>query len=366
MEIKKIKVAITHGDINGVSYEVILKTLKDEAILDLFTPVLYASTKILNYWKQKLSIDFPSFNIIKSPKDAKDGQINIINIGDENIAKVEIGLVSENAGRLAFEALNLATKDIMNGLVDVLVTAPINKSAMPKDIFPYKGHTDYLNEVCNKSLSNNLMVLCAENKLRVALVTDHIAISEVPTAINKDIIIEKIKSFEETLIKDFGIVKPRIAVLGLNPHCGDNGLMGKEEEEIISPAIKEAWENSYLAFGPYSADGFFANEISNKFDGVLSMYHDQALAPFKALYMDEGVNFTAGLDIIRTSPDHGTAFDIAGKGIASEKSFRNAIYLAIDNFRNRQRHYIANRNPLKRAYVSGKEDNLPITDTNND
>lgn len=361
MSNKRIRVAISHGDINGISYEILLKTFSDESILELFTPVIYGSSRIANYWKTKLSIDTKPWNLIKSANNIVDGQVNLINC-IESDCLVDVGVPTDTSGDVAFESLERACNDVMNNLCDVLVTAPISKYVMPKDKFPFKGHTDYLQNKFNSDKS--MMILTADN-VRVALATTHVPLKDVANILNKDFLVEKILLLEKTLKEDFNIIKPRIAVLGLNPHCGDNGLIGKEEQEIIIPAIKEADDNGCIVFGPYAADGFFGSNTMYKFDGILAMYHDQGLAPFKALFMNNGVNFTSGIDIVRTSPDHGTGFDIAGMGIASVESFRQSIYTAIDIFRYRQQYKEITKNPLKRTYVStSRDENIDLISFN--
>lgn len=358
MSSNKIRVAISHGDINGISYEILLKVFSDESILDLFTPVIYGSSRIANYWKTKLGIDTKPWNLIKSANSIVDGQVNLINCIDYDCF-VEIGTPTDMSGMIAFDSLERACNDVKEKFCDVLVTAPISKHVMPKDKFPFKGHTDYLQ---NKFKADKSMMLLTAGNVRVALATTHIPLKEVSTVIDKDFLFEKILALENTLKEDFNIIKPRIAVLGLNPHCGDNGLIGEEEIESIIPAIKQADEKGCIVFGPYAADGFFGSDTMYKFDGILAMYHDQGLAPFKALFMNSGVNFTSGIDIVRTSPDHGTGFDIAGIGIASVDSFRQSIYTAIDIFRSRQQYKEITKNPLKRMYVStNKDENINIS-----
>ncbi|WP_329904428.1 4-hydroxythreonine-4-phosphate dehydrogenase PdxA [Porphyromonas pogonae] len=356
---RKIRVAITHGDINGISYEVILKALADESMLDLCTPVIYGSTRVASYWKKKLEIEGNlTWNQIRSTKEVRDGVINLLNISDDDF-KVTPGMISEDGGRAALIALEKATSDVMMGYCDVLVTAPINKAAMPRDAFPYNGHTQYLEDKCAMVTGRSLMILCAYD-VRVALVTTHIPVSDVPGAITEELILEKLGVLDKTLRRDFGIGKPRIAVLSLNPHAGDSGLIGSEEISVIKPAIDKAFDSGIMTFGPYAADGFWGSDVSIAFDGVLAMYHDQGLAPFKALYMNSGVNITAGLSIVRTSPDHGTGYDIVGKNEASEESMRHAIFAAIDIYRNRAEYDYITRNPLRKIYYSGGKDDEKI------
>lgn len=356
-EYKKIKVGITHGDINGIGYEVILKTLEDSRILELCTPVIYGSAKIAAYYRKQLGLPQFQMGQVAKAVDARDNTCSIINVvGEDTI--VEPGKSTPVAGKAALIALEQAVEDLRNGSIDALVTAPINKDNIQSDNFNFPGHTEYL-EASLGDGNKALMILCNEN-VRVALVTTHLPIANVPMAISKESIIEKLEAFNQSLKNDFGINRPRIAVLSLNPHAGENGLLGKEEQEIITPAIEEAQGNKILCFGPYAADGLFGSGQYSKFDGILAMYHDQGLAPFKTIAMESGVNFTAGLKYVRTSPDHGTGYDIAGKGIASEASFREAIYHAIDVVRCRRNEAYIHRNPLRKQYFDKGKDNVVL------
>lgn len=350
----KIKVGITQGDINGVGYEVILKTLSDPRITEMCTPVVYGSSKVAAYHRKALELPAVNFNIITNAEQISDMKLNMINCIDEEV-KVELSKPTVQAGEAAYMALEAATNDLENGLIDVLVTAPINKHTIQSDKFDFPGHTEYLEKKLGKG-KKSLMILL-NDILRVALVTGHIPLSEVPSQITKSDIIQKLRVFNHSLKQDFGIVKPRIAVLSLNPHAGEDGLLGKEEQEIIIPALKEAEELDILCFGPYAADGFFGSGHFSKFDGILAMYHDQGLAPFKTLAMEDGVNYTAGLPFVRTSPAHGTAYDIAGENKASEDSFRHALYLALDVFSCRNNHRQMRANPLRRQYFDKSGDN---------
>lgn len=341
-ENRKIRVAITHGDTNGIGYEVILKMLEDNRICDLCSVVVYGSAKAASFYRKAMELPQVQFQRIESAAEARDGVVNVINVVPEDL-KIDPGQPSEIAGKAALAALEAAVADLRAGNVDVLVTAPIDKHTIQGPEFTFPGHTEYLESCltddstpaeCRKAL----MMLCA-GSLRVALVTTHLPLRKVADAITKENILEKLESFERSLRKDFAIEKPRIAVLSLNPHAGENGLLGDEEAEIIAPAIEEARNRRILAFGPYASDGFFGAGNHTRFDGVLAMYHDQGLTAFKTLAMDAGVNFTAGLPCVRTSPDHGTGFDIAGKGLARPDSMREALYLAIDVFRNRARSH---------------------------
>ena len=364
MEERLIRVGITHGDINGIGYEVILKTFSDIRIADLCTPIIYGSSKIAAYHRKVLEMQPVNISVINQAEDAGVNRINIINCADEE-SKVELGKSTEIAGEAAFKALEAACNDLKRGVIDVLVTAPINKHNIQNDQFHFPGHTEYLEEVFGVSGKKALMILMSNN-LRVALVTGHLPLSEVVQNITKEDIKSKLSVFNQSLKQDFGIIKPRIAVLALNPHAGDNGLLGKEEETIIIPAMEEMDKQGVLSFGPYAADGFFGSQNNDKFDGVLAMYHDQGLAPFKALAMEEGVNYTAGLPIVRTSPAHGTAYDIAGKNIASEDSFRQALYTALDIYRCRKFYKEATVNPLRKQYFDKGGDNEKLDLTKDD
>lgn len=349
MSNNKIRVGITHGDPNGVGYEVILKTLEDARLADLCTIVVYGSAKIASHYRKAMELAPVQFNRVDNAADARDGAFNIINVVAEDL-RIDPGMATETGGKAAFAALEAAVNDLKQGDIDVLVTAPINKKTIQSDEFHFPGHTEYLESVLAAEDTDNnkaLMVLCNDS-LRVALATTHLPVAQLSTAITAELIGDKLRQLDRSLRRDFAIHAPRIAVLGLNPHAGDNGLLGKEEEEIIAPAIAAAREAGIMAFGPYAADGFFGSGAYNRFDGVLAMYHDQGLGPFKTIAMENGVNFTAGLPFVRTSPDHGTGYDITGKGCADATSMRCAIYAAIDIFRNRRRYDEAYRNPLKR------------------
>ncbi len=354
---RKIKVGITHGDINGVGYEIILKVLEDERMLELCTPVVYGSAKLAANYRKSLGLENISFNQIATAADAKDDTNNIVNVVPEEL-RADPGVSSAEAGAAALAALEAAVADLKNGDIDVLVTAPINKANIQSESFQFPGHTEYLEAAAGDN-NRALMILC-NDQLRVALVTTHLPVSKIAEAITKDEIVAKLETFNRSLSRDFGIRAPRIAVLSLNPHAGDSGLLGEEEQTVIVPAIQAARERKIMAFGPYAADGFFGAGRFVKFDGILAMYHDQGLAPFKALATDTGINFTAGLPFIRTSPDHGTGYDIAGRGEASPESMRSAIYSAIDIYRNRRRDEEAYRSPLRRMYHDKGSDNVVL------
>jgi 4-hydroxythreonine-4-phosphate dehydrogenase len=358
MEKKSILAGISHGDINGIGYEVILKALSDPTINEICTPVVYGSPKVAAYHRKALNITNFNFNNIRSIEEAHVRKSNMINCVDDNV-RVELGKSTPQGGEAALVSLEKAVDDLKNGRIDVLITAPIDKQNVQSENFKFKGHTDYLRSVAGASES--LMFMIGES-MRIGIATDHVPLRKVPELITSDTILRKIRLMNQSLAFDFGLRKPRIAVLGLNPHAGDNSLLGNEEAEIISPAIQQAQKEGIMAFGPFPADGFFGAGSFSKFDGILAMYHDQGLTPFKALSFDSGVNFTAGLPFIRTSPVHGTAFAIAGKGEASENSFRQAIYLACDIFRNREMYREISRNPLKHQDVeihSDRIDELP-------
>lgn len=354
---RKIRIGITHGDTNGVGYEVIMKCFTSNDILDLCTPIIYGSSKIMNYHRKALGIQTIQINTTRNAGYVKDNALNVVETINEEV-KIDLGLPSKQAGKAAFTALEAAISDLKKGVIDVLVTAPINKDNIHSDEFSFPGHTEYL-ETSLGDGNKALMILCSD-KLRVALVTTHMPVAKVAQSITKEDIVEKLRIFNNSLQRDFNVQKPRIAVLSLNPHCGDNGLLGTEEKDIIEPAIQEANDNQIMCFGPYPADGFFGSNQYLRFDGVLAMYHDQGLTPFKTIAMNEGVNVTAGLPYVRTSPDHGTGYDIAGQGIASEQSIRHAIYTAIDIYRNRQRWDEIYRNPLKKQYFDKGKDNVVL------
>lgn len=355
---KKIRVGITQGDTNGIGYEVILKALADPMVLELFTPVVYGSSKVAAFHRKACGLQPVQFNSINNAIQARDGVCNMVELNLDDL-KVELGVASEAAGRAAFTSLECAVADLRNGAIDVLVTAPIDKNNIQSDTFHFPGHTEYLESSIGDGASS-LMVLF-NDRMRVALITTHLPVSQIASAITKEKIISKIEVLNQSLKQDFAIEYPRIAVLALNPHSGDHGLLGNEEKEIITPAIEEAYnEKKICCFGPYAADGFFGNGSYTKFDGVLAMYHDQGLAPFKTLDMDSGVNFTAGLPFVRTSPDHGTGYDIAGKGVASPASMLAAIYAAIDIYRNRTTYAEIHANPLRKQYFDKSNDNVVL------
>lgn len=343
MEQDKIKVGITQGDINGISYEVIIKTLMDSRINDLCVPIVYGSAKVAAYHRKTLGIQNFNLNIAKDADKVNTKKPNVINCLDENI-RVELGKSVINAGKASVQALDKAVEDLKNGKIDVLVTGPINKENIQSEEFNFPGHTEYL---MNNFQAKEVLMLMVSDVMKIGVATGHVSMREVPEILTQDLILRKLNILNKSLLQDFKIRKPRIAVFGLNPHASDGGVLGKEENEVIIPAIQRAKEDDIMAFGPYPADGFFGSRNLRKFDAILAMYHDQGLAPFKAISFDEGVNFTAGLNIVRTSPDHGTAYELAGKNEASPASFRNALFLALDIYRNRKEYEELTSNPLE-------------------
>ena len=343
-------IGITHGDINGIGYEVILKTLADNRVYETFTPVIYGSSKIGAYYRKHLDIQGLSINIISTVKEANPKRVNIINCTDEDL-KVEFGRATEEAGRASFLALQRATEDLQAGHLHALVTAPVNKQNIQSEQFNFPGQTEYLQQKFGNG--KDALMMLTSDLMRVAIATGHIPLRDVAGAITENSLLNKLTVLNESLKQDFGIRKPRIAVLGLNPHAGDKGLIGKEEEEIIIPAMKKASNKGIVCVGPYPADGFFGSDSFKKFDAVLAMYHDQGLIPFKTLSMESGVNLTLGLPIVRTSPDHGTAYELAGKNTACENSFRQALYMAQDIYNRRVQEKEINANPLKPTGIVG-------------
>lgn len=357
MEDKMIRVGITHGDINGIGYEVILKTFSDQRMTELCVPIIYGSSKVAAYHRKALDLPAVNINVVSRAEEAGLNRVNIINCVEDDI-KVELTQSTPVAGRAAYKALEAAVADLKSGAIDVLVTAPINKHNIQNAQFHFPGHTEYLEQTLGDG-QKALMILMTDT-LRVALVTGHIPVSQVPSQITVENIVTKLQVFNQSLKQDFTIIKPRIAVLALNPHAGDNGVIGNEEAEIIKPAMEEAERLGVMSFGPFPADGFFGSKMYEDFDGVLAMYHDQGLAPFKALAMEEGVNYTAGLPFVRTSPAHGTAYNIAGQNLASESSFRQAVYMALDVYRSRQSYREATAHPLRKQYFDKGSDNVKL------
>ncbi|MDI9536714.1 MAG: 4-hydroxythreonine-4-phosphate dehydrogenase PdxA, partial [Bacteroidota bacterium] len=323
---KLLKIGITQGDINGVGYEIILKTLADNRILENAVFIIYGSSKVAAFYKKQLEMDNLNFNIVRKAEEANPRRINIINCCNDEI-KVEMGVPTKEAGEAAFKALEAATDDLKNGIIDGIVTAPINKATIQSERFNFNGHTEYLQ---SKFDQNESLMLLVSDRLKVALATNHEPINAVAGLLTEELLLKKLTLLKKSLQRDFIIRQPRIAVLALNPHAGDDGLIGKEEINIIAPAVKKANEEGIICVGPLAADGFWGSSELTHYDAVLAMYHDQGLAPFKAIAMNTGVNFTVGLPIVRTSPDHGTAYNIAGKNLANENSFRQAVFAVFD------------------------------------
>lgn len=355
---KRLKVGITIGDTNGIGIEVALKAVAVPEMMDLCIPVIYGSSKVVSYHRNACNLPGFQINHTKSAENLKENMPNLVDCIEQDI-KIELGNPSKQAGLASFLALEAAVRDLKSGLIDVLVTGPISKDNIQSEHFHFPGHTEYLESAAGDG-NKALMILCT-NSLRVALATAHLPLSQVPAALTIEGIREKLRLLNTSLKRDFNIDGPRIAVLSLNPHAGENGILGTEERDIIMPAIQQALaEEGIQSFGPYAADGFFGARHYRRFDGVLAMYHDQGLAPFKTIAMDEGVNFTAGLPIVRTSPDHGTGYDIAGQGIANESSMRHAIYTAIDVYRNRIRYDESKQNPLPKLFQDRGRDNVKL------
>ncbi len=339
---KKYRVGISIGDVNGVGLEVILKTFSDPRMYEECTPVLYGSLKAANAYKKAIGMSDFNFNVVQDTSKLHHKKLNFVEVTKDKVM-VKLGEASTETGKLAFQALKQATEDLASNKTDILVTAPINKDTIQSDDFKFPGHTEFLASYANED--NPLMILVNED-LRVGVVTGHIPLKEVANILTEELIISKLEAFQKSLIQDFNIPSPKLAVLGLNPHAGDNGVIGDEEREIIIPALKKAGEKGILCFGPFPADGFFGSGHYKQYDGILGMYHDQGLVPFKSLSFNAGVNYTAGLPIVRTSPDHGTAYGIAGKGLAHEGSFREAIFVACDVYSNRKHYKEMSSNPL--------------------
>lgn len=329
---QKPRIGITLGDYNGVGPEVVMKALSDNRVLNLITPVIYGSGKIISFYKKLLTVEEFNYTQVRNKGQFALKSINVVNCWSDETFEIVPGKASKESGKAAFIALKQASAELKEGVIDGLVTAPIDKSTIHSEEFPFKGHTEFLTQYFEAPES--LMFMISE-KLRVGLVTEHIPIKDVAASLTKEKIEAKLKIMDASLRKDFGISKPRIAVLGLNPHAGDNGLLGLEEEQIIKPLIAEQKNKGRLVYGPFPADGFFAAGTYLKYDGVLAMYHDQGLVPFKSIAFDDGVNYTAGLSVVRTSPDHGTGYGIAGKNQANEGSLREAIFHAAEIIKQR-------------------------------
>ncbi len=338
---ENIIVGISIGDLNGIGSEVVLKTFEDSRMLELCTPVIFANVKILSFVKKSFESTSMLHGIDRLDQIVL-GKINVLNVWNEGV-DLNFGVNDEKIGKYAIKSFVAATKALKEGLVDVLVTAPINKYNIQSETFKFPGHTDYLDQ----ELEGNALMLMVQDNLRVGLLTDHIPINEVASHLTEELIVKKIETIKKSLIQDFSINKPKIAVLGLNPHCGDGGVIGTEEDTILKPALKKIAAKGTLVFGPFAADGFFGSNQYDRYDAVIATYHDQGLIPFKTLSFGNGVNYTAGLNKIRTSPDHGTAYDIAGKGLADFNSFKEAVYLAIDIYNSRNQYAEISEKPLK-------------------
>ncbi|MBK0369824.1 4-hydroxythreonine-4-phosphate dehydrogenase PdxA [Flavobacterium agrisoli] len=338
---ENIVVGISIGDLNGIGSEVVLKTFEDARMLEGCTPVIFANVKIMSYLKKSMTSS-AVLHGIDELSQIVPGKINVYNLWKEGV-DVNLGVNDDKVGEYAIKSFVAATQALKEGLVDVLVTAPINKYNIQSDTFKFPGHTDYLHQ----ELEGNALMMMVHDNLRVGLLTDHVPLNEVASHLTEDLITKKIETVKQSLIQDFTISRPRIAVLGLNPHCGDGGVIGKEDDEIMKPVIQKMFEKGTLVFGPFPADGFFGSHQYEKYDAIVAAYHDQGLIPFKTLAFGKGVNYTAGLNKVRTSPDHGTAYDIAGKDIADFNSFKEAVYLAIDIFRSRKQYEEITAKPLK-------------------
>lgn len=351
---EKIKIGISIGDVNGIGLEIIIKTLADSRIYDYCIPIVYGHTKVASFYRRTTQVEDLNFFVINEAADSRKEhrKPNMINCWEEDV-KIEPGVTNSEVGKYGFLSLERATSDLIHGHIDALVTAPINKNTIQSEQFNFPGHTEYLQE--KDGAAESLMFLVSDT-LRVGVVTGHIPLAKVAESITIAKIVAKLKLMDASLRNDFWIRKPRIAVLGLNPHASDNGLIGTEEQNVITPAIEEARNNNILAFGPYAADGFFANGTYLQFDAVLAMYHDQGLIPFKHIAFESGVNFTAGLNFVRTSPDHGTAYDIAGKNQASEISFREAMFTAMHIVKHRRETLELHENPLVFTKLSRDRD----------
>ncbi len=339
---EKIKVGISIGDLNGIGGEIILKTFEDTRILDFCTPIIYASIKSLSFLKNHFKSGI-NLNSIQKPEQALHGKVNVVNVWKDNV-NIDFGKEDLKIGEYAIKSFTAATKDLKRANIDILVTAPINKHNIQSETFNFPGHTDYL----AKELKGNCLMFMVTETLKVGLLTDHVPVKDIASKISKELITSKIDTIYNTLIKDFGIRRPKIAVLGINPHTGDNGIIGEEDDLILRPTLKEIRDTGKLVFGPYAADSFFGSSNYKRFDAIVASYHDQGLIPFKTLSFGQGVNFTAGLDRIRTSPDHGTAYEIAGKGVADASSFKEALFTGIQIYNNRNTFEKLNANPLKK------------------
>ncbi|MGP1991824.1 4-hydroxythreonine-4-phosphate dehydrogenase PdxA [Zobellia laminariae] len=341
----KIKLGISIGDLNGIGCEVVLKTFEDARMLDFCTPVIFASNKTISFQKKELNLDINYHGIADASK-AVDGKINVVNVWKE-IPKINFGEATKEGGKYAIQSLRAAVDALKNDTIDTLVTAPINKNNIQAEDFKFPGHTDFLAQ----ELEGESLMFMVTDELKVGLLTDHVAVKDISAAINAILIRDKVRTIEKSLQMDFGIRAPKVAMLGINPHSGDNGIIGKEDDEVLKPVIKEMSDAGHLVFGPYSADSFFGSDAYKNFDAILAAYHDQGLIPFKTLSFGKGVNFTAGLSKVRTSPDHGTAYEIAGKGKADPSSFKEAVFTALQIFKNRKEYMELTKNPLQKQRI---------------
>jgi 4-hydroxythreonine-4-phosphate dehydrogenase len=347
-----LKIGISIGDINGIGLEVIIKTLSESEVYKYCTPIVYGHTKVASFHRKAAGIQEFIFQVINDASQAHPGKPNMINCWEEDV-KIDLGTANETGGKYAFLSLQKATDDLISGKIDALVTAPINKHNIQSEDFQFAGHTEYIQ--AKAGAPDSLMFLLSD-ELKVGVVTGHVPVKDIASQITKEAIVSKLKLMNAALRNDFWVEKPKIAVLGLNPHAGDNGLLGAEEAEIIIPAIEAAAEEGVFAFGPFAADGFFGNQAYAKFDAVLAMYHDQGLIPFKSMSFNSGVNFTAGLPVIRTSPDHGTGYDIAGKNLAVPSSFKEALFAAIHIVKSRREQAELEKNTLPFTKMSRDRD----------
>jgi 4-hydroxythreonine-4-phosphate dehydrogenase len=351
---RKPIIGISSGDINGIGMEVVLKTLADKRLTAFCTPIIYASTKVVAFHKNALQVENFKFRGVHDTDEAEEDMVGVVNCWSDNVL-VTLGTMSEASGQCAIKSLEMAVADLKAGHIDALVTPPIHKKAMNDAGFQFPGHTEYIASQFG-NVQQSVMLMCSED-LRVGLVTNHLPLKDVASEIKPDLIVQKLRTLDATLRRDFGIDRPKIAVLGLNPHAGDSGVLGKEEHDVITPALDRAAKLDILAFGPFAADGLFGSGQYKKFDAILAMYHDQGLVPFKALSFGNGVNYTAGLPVVRTSPDHGTAYDIAGQNIADPSSFMHALFMAVDVVRNRRRYDRNHANPLQRTQLASEDAN---------
>ena len=353
MKNEKICIGISQGDVNGIGCEVILKALSDTRILELLTPVVYSSPKVIAYYRKVLGLTNMNTVSIRSAEEMQDNRINIVNCISDEI-RVEMGKSTPHGGEAALASLQAAVADMKNGHLDALVTAPVNKHNIQSEKFNFIGHTEYLQSEFG---NDNAFMLMTSDRLRIGILTGHVPLAQAPALITQEKLLSTLRLINKTMPEDFNIARPRIAVLSLNPHAGDNGLTGNEEQTVIIPALEIAKNEGILVFGPYSSDGFFGSDNYLQFDMTLAMYHDQGMTAFKTLCFESGVNYTAGLSIVRTSPAHGTGYDIAGKNIASPESFRQALYMACDIVKNRNQYNLLKENAMKEVEVKLAEDN---------